>query len=122
MAQPPGAAQTPGAAGPARVEAVRAVLNEPEVIGRLAELFSALADPTRVRIVEALAASELCVSDLSAALGLTASCTSHQLRLLRALRLVRHRREGKLIYYALDDAHIMRLFRDGLEHIREEAP
>jgi len=106
---------------PLRVKAVRAALSHPAVAERLAELFSALADPTRVRIVEALAASELCVSDLSAALGLSVSCTSHQLRLLRALRLVRHRREGKLVFYSLDDGHIVRLFRDGLEHIREEA-
>ncbi|HSV73985.1 MAG TPA: metalloregulator ArsR/SmtB family transcription factor [Chthonomonadales bacterium] len=119
---PQASAVAPRAVHPERIIAVREALSQPKVVERLAELFSALADPTRVRIVEALSASELCVTDLSTALGLSASCTSHQLRLLRALRLVRHRREGKLVYYALDDAHIVGLFREGLEHIREEAP
>ncbi len=78
-----------------------------------------LGDPTRVRILDALARSELCVYDLAARLGLTESAVSHQLRLLRNMRLVRTRRDGRLIFYALDDQHIVGLFEQGLEHVEE---
>lgn len=84
---------------------------------RLAETFKALSDPTRVRIVSLLAAAELCVCDLAAALGMSQSAVSHQLRTLRDLRLVRWRREGRKIFYALDDEHVADLFRRGLEHV-----
>ena len=83
----------------------------------LAEMFKALSDPTRVRIVSLLAQSELCVCDLSAALGTSQSAVSHQLRTLRDLRLVRWRRDGRQIYYTLDDEHVADLFRRGLEHV-----
>lgn len=85
---------------------------------RLAEAFAALSDPTRVRIISALLEGELCVYDLAAVLGLSQSATSHQLRLLRHLNLVRTRKEGRLVYYALDDEHIRELFQRGLEHVR----
>lgn len=84
---------------------------------RLAETFKALSDPTRVRIVSLLADAELCVCDLAAALGMNQSAVSHQLRTLRGLRLVRRRREGRQIYYTLDDEHVADLFRRGLEHV-----
>jgi DNA-binding transcriptional ArsR family regulator len=84
---------------------------------RLAETFGALSDPTRVRIVSLLADAELCVCDLAAALGMSQSATSHQLRTLRNLRLVRRRREGRHIFYTLDDEHIVDLFRRGLAHV-----
>ncbi len=84
---------------------------------RLAETFKALSDPTRLRIVSLLAGSELCVYDLAAALGMGQSAVSHQLRTLRDLRLVRWRREGRQIYYTLDDEHVADLFRRGLEHV-----
>ncbi len=87
----------------------------------LTETFSALGDPTRVRIIDALSHGELCVCDLAALLHLSQSATSHQLRLLRALRLVRSRRAWRMVYYALDDHHILTLFRQGLRHV-EEAP
>jgi DNA-binding transcriptional ArsR family regulator len=83
----------------------------------LAAIFKALADPTRVRIVSILAQTELCVCDLAATLGMTQSAVSHQLRLMRDLRLVKNRKEGRMVYYALDDEHIRDLFQRGLEHI-----
>ena len=88
----------------------------------LAETFRALGDLTRVRMLDALAHSELCVQDLAARLHLTESAVSHQLRLLRNMRLVRTRRDGRLVFYALDDQHIVGLFEQGLEHVEERAP
>jgi ArsR family transcriptional regulator len=84
---------------------------------QLAETFKALSDPTRVRIVSLLREAELCVCDLAAALGMSQSAVSHQLRTLRELRLVRWRREGRQIFYTLDDAHVADLFYRGLEHV-----
>lgn len=85
----------------------------------LAETFRVLGDVTRVRILDAISRSELCVGEIADLLGLTESATSHQLRLLRNMRLVRQRRDGKSIYYTLDDQHIVRLFEQGLEHVQE---
>lgn len=84
----------------------------------LAETFEALADPNRVRLVSALFGCELCVCDLAAVLGMTQSAVSHQLRYLRALRLVRSRKQGRVVYYNLDDDHIRDLFQRGLDHVR----
>jgi ArsR family transcriptional regulator len=84
---------------------------------QLAETFKALSDPTRVRIVSLLRQAELCVCDLAAALGMSQSAVSHQLRTLRELRLVRWRREGRQIFYTLDDDHVADLFHRGLEHV-----
>jgi DNA-binding transcriptional ArsR family regulator len=84
---------------------------------RLAETFKALSDPSRVRIVSLLAQAELCVGDLAAALDMSQSAVSHQLRTLRDLHLVRWRREGRQVYYALDDDHVTDLFQRGLEHV-----
>ena len=92
------------------------LLNDP-VAMRLAETFKALSDPTRVRIVSLLARAELCVCDLAAALGSSQSAVSHQLRTLRDLRLVRWRRDGRQIFYTLDDEHVAQLFRLGLDHV-----
>ena len=94
------------------------LLSEPSVLA-LAETFKVLGDTTRVRILDALARMELCVQDLADLLGLTQSAVSHQLRLLRSMRLVRTRRDGRQIFYALDDDHIVRLFEQGLEHVEE---
>ena len=85
----------------------------------LADTFAVLGDPTRVRLVDALAHGELCVSDLAAVVGLTESAVSHQLRLLRGMRLVRARRAGRLMYYTLDDDHIIELLRLALTHVQE---
>ena len=90
-----------------------------EDAGDLAETFRTLGDPTRVRMLDALAHSERCVTDLATLIGLSESAVSHQLRLLRNLRLVRTRRHGRLVFYALDDRHIITLFRQGLRHVQE---
>lgn len=104
---------------PERVEQVRSQMTDEITAQRLAETFGALADATRLRIIEALSHAELCVYDLCAALNLTQSCASHHLRTLRILRLVSSRREGKRIFYSLEDEHIRRLFAQGLEHVQE---
>ncbi|MEE9269537.1 MAG: metalloregulator ArsR/SmtB family transcription factor [Candidatus Krumholzibacteria bacterium] len=85
----------------------------------VAEIFKALSDPTRVRILYALSVKELCVCDLANLLGKSSSSVSHQLRLLRHMKLVKYRRAGKVAYYSLDDEHIHNLFREGLKHAEE---
>jgi DNA-binding transcriptional ArsR family regulator len=102
--------------------ALREALIPAPHVATLAETFRALGDPTRVRVLDALSHAELCVCDLARLLGLSESATSHQLRLLRSLRLVRTRRAGRMVFYALDDAHITRLFAQGLEHVVEGQP
>lgn len=87
-----------------------------ELASDIAELFRALADPTRVRIVAALSRSEMCVGDVSGELGMSLSAVSHQLGTLRRLRLVRRQRLGRRVLYALDDQHVAALFSAGLEH------
>lgn len=94
------------------------VLTEDTVIA-LAETFRALGDATRVRILHALSHAEVCVCDLAASMNVTESAVSHQLRLLRNLRLVKSRRDRRHIYYTLADQHIVRLFEQGLEHVQE---
>jgi DNA-binding transcriptional ArsR family regulator len=87
---------------------------------RLSGTFQALSDPTRVRLISALAATELCVCDLAAVLGMTQSAVSHQLRSLKDLRLVRSRKVGREVFYALDDDHIRELYQLGLNHIQHQ--
>ena len=84
----------------------------------LAEFFSALSDPSRVRIIAALTQGELNVSTLAELVGISESAVSHQLRGLRQLRLVRARKEGRQVFYRLDDEHVTELFQRGLEHIQ----
>ena len=91
----------------------------PGTVGALADIFKVLGDPTRVRILDVLSRGELCVCHLARTLGLTESAVSHQLRLLRDTRIVRPRRAGRLIYYSLDDKHVLTLFRQGLRHVEE---
>lgn len=105
---------------PVRVRDVRRRLKPAAAVLLLAETFRTLGDPSRLRIVQALALEELCVNDLAAAVGLSPSAVSHSLRALRQLRLVRSRREGKTAYYQLDDDHIARLVADGFEHVEEQ--
>ena len=83
----------------------------------LADMFSALSDPTRLRLISLLLDSELNVGDLAAQLEMTESAVSHQLRGLRQLRLVRSRKDGRQVFYALDDDHVAKLYRLGLEHV-----
>jgi ArsR family transcriptional regulator len=85
----------------------------------LADTFRVLGDPTRVRILDALAPGELCVCDIASLVGISESAVSHQLRLLRGMRLVRPRRAGRLVYYAVDDHHILELLTQALGHVEE---
>src|SRR6478752_4292720 len=102
-------------------QAIKAELLTDDTAAALAETFKALGDLTRVRMLDVLSRGEMCVGDLADLLGLSESAVSHQLRLLRGMRLVRPRRAGQTIYYALDDHHIVRLFAQGLEHVQERA-
>lgn len=99
----------------------RAMLMRPRTIEGLADTFRVLGDPTRVRILDALSGGELCVCDIASLVGISESAASHQLRLLRNSRLVRPRRAGRLVYYAIDDHHILELLRQALTHVEEEA-
>ncbi len=90
-----------------------------EAAQALADTFRVLGDPTRIRLIAAMALSERCVGDLAALVGMSESAVSHQLRLLRATRLVRTRRAGRQIFYTLDDGHILALFQQGLSHVHE---
>ena len=101
----------------ASARAARAAMPGDRMVRALAETFSALSDPTRVRIITALAEQELCVNDLALLLGLTGSAVSHQLRLLRGQRLVKYRKEGKVAYYSLDDDHIRNLMDECVKHV-----
>ena len=105
---------------PKAVEAARAKLCSEDELTLIADTFQILANPTRLQIVRSLARRELCVGDLAEVVGASPSAVSHHLRQLRQMRLVRHRRDGKLTYYTLDDDHVARLFELGLVHVREE--
>jgi DNA-binding transcriptional ArsR family regulator len=85
----------------------------------LADTFQVLANPTRLRIVEALARRELCVGDLAVVAGTSHSAVSHHLRQLRQMKIVRYRKEGRMAFYHLDDDHIAQIFRMGREHVEE---
>jgi DNA-binding transcriptional ArsR family regulator len=90
-------------------------------LDRLSSLFATLGDPTRLRIVAALSAHELCVCDLAAVVGLSESAVSHHLRQLRSLELVKHRREGRLALYSLNDEHVNALYQQASVHIAHQA-
>jgi ArsR family transcriptional regulator, lead/cadmium/zinc/bismuth-responsive transcriptional repressor len=92
-------------------------LLDAETANRLAEIFKALSDPTRLRIIGMLLDNQVSVQGLEAALGMSQSAISHQLRTLRQLNLVRFRKEGRFVYYVLDDGHVRELFRQGLLHV-----
>lgn len=106
---------------PAKVRQLQSALLGGDAAFALADTFRLLADVTRVRILDALAKNELCVCDLARLLGSSESAVSHQLRLLRGVRLVRPRRAGRMVFYALDDQHIIRLFQQALRHVEEAA-
>jgi DNA-binding transcriptional ArsR family regulator len=94
-------------------------LMPPRAVAALADTFRVLGDPTRVRILDALCGGELCVCDIATLAGISESAVSHQLRLLRSMRLVRTRRAGRLVYYTLDDHHIIALLKLALTHVQE---
>ncbi|GFP77599.1 ArsR/SmtB family transcription factor [Clostridium fungisolvens] len=90
-----------------------------ETLYDLSELFKVFGDSTRIKIICALFEAEMCVCDIAALLRMTQSAVSHQLRVLKNARLVKPRREGKIVYYSLDDEHVKNIFNQGLEHITE---
>lgn len=102
------------------IDKVKAELPADEILYDLAELFKVFGDSTRIKILCALFEKELCVGDLSAVLNVSQSAVSHQLRTLKQARLVKFRRDGKVIYYSLDDDHIKNIFDAGLQHVIEE--
>lgn len=102
-----------------RLDRVQAAFPAATDLEGAAEVFRLLGDPGRLRIVQALAAEELCVCDLATFVGASSSAVSHQLRLLKQARLVRNRREGKVVYYRLDDGHVTALVVTALDHARE---
>ena len=83
----------------------------------LSELFKSLGDQTRLKILFALSRSEMCVCDIAALLEMTQSAISHQLRVLRNVRLIKYHKVGKVVYYTLDDSHVNELFKQGLDHV-----
>ena len=103
-------------------DAVREVLDkmpDEDMLYDLAELFKVFGDSTRIRILYALAARELCVCDIAGILGLSQTAVSHQLRVLKASKLVKARRDGKIIFYALDDDHVHSILDMGADHLFE---
>lgn len=104
---------------PEVVESVRTQMLGNVPADELAQLFKVLGDNTRIRILDALYRSELCVCDITALLGMNQSAVSHQLRVLRDARIVKSRKQGKNVLYSLDDEHISELVRMGSEHVRE---
>ncbi|MGN1267561.1 MAG: ArsR/SmtB family transcription factor [Dorea sp.] len=101
------------------VKKVAANMPEEDTIKSLAEFYKVFADPTRVKILCVLLVSEMCVCHLAEALCMTQSAISHQLRVLKQMKLVKNRREGKVIYYSLADDHIQNIISQGMEHIQE---
>lgn len=106
---------------PDNVDEVLHNLIEEDDIVDMSEIFKLLGDPSRLRIVEALRIKELCVGDIAALMEISQSGVSHQLRLLKKNRIVKTRRDGKMIYYSLDDSHIEQLLDIALHHVKHEA-
>lgn len=105
---------------PGAVERARVAVPEPEVITGASEVLKAIGDPTRIRILSALrAVGSLCVCDLAEIAGISESAVSHQLRLLRSLRLVAARKEGRQVFYSLTDDHVSAILDCALSHAQE---
>ena len=102
------------------LKTVRERLPSEDVLYDLAELFKVFGDSTRVRILYVLFEAEVCVCDLAEALNMTQSAISHQLRILKQNKLVKSRREGKQVFYALADDHVYTILNQGVEHVTEE--
>ena len=101
------------------VKQVKQSLPKEEILYDVAELFKVFGDSTRIKIICALFNEEICVNDLAASLQMTQSAISHQLRILKSANLIKCRREGKLMYYALDDEHVTHIFKAGFDHVTE---
>lgn len=94
-------------------------ISDDNTLYALADLFKVFGDPTRIRILYALSAQELCVCDIASVLNMTQSAISHQLRILKQMKLVKFRREGKTVYYSLADSHVETILNQGLDHVLE---
>jgi len=105
---------------PEAVDRVKGQMPSQDILMDLADFFKVFGDHTRIRILSALYQEELCVCDLVEVLGMNQSAVSHQLRVLRGAKVVKFRKEGKMVYYSLDDAHVRELLSDGLAHIQED--
>lgn len=106
----------------AREDIVRRILEQQpddEILYDLAELFKVFGDSTRIKILYSMFENELCVNDIAKLLNLSQSSVSHQLRILKSSKLVKFRREGKSIYYSLDDEHVRAIISMGMEHVEE---
>jgi len=101
------------------VEKVKKDMIEDRYVSDLAELFKVFGDGTRIKIISALFKAEMCVCDIAALLGMNQSAISHQLKTLKQARLIKNRRDGKIVYYSLDDEHVKEIFDKGLIHVRE---
>lgn len=101
------------------VSRVKANMPQEERLYDLAELFKVFGDSTRIKILWALDEAELCVCDIAVLLNMTQSAISHQLRVLKQASLVRSRKEGKIVFYALNDEHVKQIFNQGMEHVNE---
>lgn len=101
------------------VNEVRTKMPVDETFFDLAEFFKVFGDSTRIKVLWALFTSEMCVCDIAALLNMTQSAISHQLRVLKQAKLVKNRKEGKVVYYSLDDDHIKLILDQGIEHINE---
>ncbi len=99
---------------------VRGQITDDGHIFKIAELFKALDNPSRLKIINAIMLSEMCVCDIAALMNMNQPAISHHLRVLRQAQLIKYRREGKIVYYSLDDEHIELLFRQGLAHVMEK--
>ncbi len=104
---------------PDQVELARSQMLSDEEVLHLAEIFKTLGDTTRIKIIYSLMLQELCVCDIAASINVSESAVSHHLRLMRSQKIVKYRREGKVLYYSLDDEHVEVLLKQGLLHINE---
>ena len=102
-----------------KVDQVKNHLLSHNDIIELSETFKVLSDPTRLKIVLSLSLEELCVCDLAAIINVSVSAVSHQLRLLKSMKLVTYRKEGKMVFYSLDDKHVQNLIKEATTHVRE---
>jgi len=102
------------------VEQVQQTIRQDEALTGVAELFKVLGDRTRTRILQVLFEAEMCVCDLAYVLGMTQSSISHQLRVLKQAKLVKNRKEGKVVYYSLADHHVKHIFDQAFQHVNED--
>lgn len=101
------------------IDGINASMPDDTTLCELAEFFRVFGDSTRIRILYALSRAEMCVCDIAELLGVSQSAVSHQLQILRSSRLVKYRREGKTVFYSLNDEHIFSIIGQGIEHIKE---